>query len=72
MTTLRIMPGDPVEARDVFGAWKRGVAASEVEGIWSYENGYARKIHDFPVIWVAFESGQVPWPAEDVRPAGGT
>lgn len=67
MTTQRIMPGDAVEARDAFGEWKPGVAVSEVEGIWTYENGHARKVHDFPVIWVAFDSGRVPWPAEDVR-----
>jgi hypothetical protein len=58
--------GDPVEVRDAHGAWLPGVARSGVEP--THRNG--RKIHDFPVIWVALpgHAEPMPWPWVDVRP----
>jgi hypothetical protein len=58
--------GDPIEVRTANGDWVPAVARSEVQG--THEHG--RKVHDFPVIYVALpgRAGPVPWPAEDVRP----
>lgn len=61
-----IQPGDPVEALNSQGQWLPAVARSAVEGFW--KDG--KKIHDFPVIWVALPgvADPMPWPAKDVRP----
>ena len=66
MSGVRIEYGDPVEVRDMHGAWVPAVARSGVEG--THRDG--RKIHDFPVVWVALPgvAEPLPWPAEDVRP----
>jgi len=62
--------GDPVEVRTAFDVWQPAVARSGVEGTHAMRDGRWRKIHDFPVVWVALPGydGQMPWPAEDVRP----
>lgn len=64
--------GDPIEVRAAEGTWLPAVARSEVQG--THQEG--RKIHDFPVVWVALPGAPdvLPWPATDVRPyeqAGG-
>lgn len=60
-----IQSGDPIEVRDAHGAWLPAVARSDIEP--TYVNG--RKLHDFPVIWVAAPGVKkpMPWPADDVR-----
>lgn len=65
-----ITAGTPVEARDAYGEWKHGTAASGVEGTHATDphTGRQRKVHDFPVVYVAFDDREpVAWPAEDVR-----
>lgn len=63
--TTPIHPGDPVEVRDACGAWLPAVARSDIEP--THVN--SRKVHDFPVVWVALPGVKdlIPWPAEDVR-----
>jgi hypothetical protein len=58
--------GDPVEVRTAFDVWQPAVARSGVEP--THRDG--KKIHDFPVIWVALPgvAEPMPWPATDVRP----
>lgn len=66
VSTDRIESGDPIEVRDVIGAWLAAVARSGVEP--THRDG--RKIHDFAVVWVAMPgvAEPMPWPATDVRP----
>lgn len=65
MSADRIECGDPIEVRDAHGAWNPAVARSTVEP--THRDG--RKIHDFPVVWVALPgvAEPMPWPAEAVR-----
>jgi hypothetical protein len=58
--------GDPVEVRDAHGVWHPAVARSGVEP--THRDG--RKVHDFPVVWVALPgvAEPMPWPAPAVRP----
>lgn len=60
-----IKPGDELEVRNCFGNWERAIAESGVES--THRDG--KKIHDFPVVWVAVAGadGPMPWPVEDLR-----
>lgn len=66
MSAARIEHGDPIEVRDVHGAWLPAVARSGVEPT----HRDRMKVHDFPVVWVALPGvpEPLPWPAADVRP----
>lgn len=53
-----IQYGDPIEVRDVSGEWNPAVARSEVIG--THEG--RKKIHDFPVVYVALPGLADPVP----------
>lgn len=63
---MNVKYGDPIEVRTAYAVWVPGVARSSVEP--THRDG--RKVHDFPVIWVALPGRPepMPWPATDVRP----
>lgn len=64
-------PGQRVLARDATGTLlARFIAPRAYESTHLWDGERRRRIHDFPVVYVADRVGDagLPWPAEDVVP----